>query len=160
MTHNAEVQMVRMETFAKFPYLIAITYEENGHRKVLRLANTDQDVVYGGVTYAGAYFQITPPTRTNSSISDGKITFSTIDQTWIERVRNQQGKMTCEFIACISYDDNNEISGFEEIERIKFTMKNAGWNDKTIQFTLMFDDKMNLVVPCCITSPDNTPALA
>lgn len=160
MTKNANQQMVRLQTFAMFPYLIVIRYvDQNGDSHTERYANLDEDITYENEVYSACYFKVTPPTRDNSSISDGKIEFSTIDQSWIEKVRNAQSRFTCEFISAIKYDDNNQISGFEEIDRTKFTLTKANWNEKTISFTMMFDDRMNLCVPCDTANAYKCPAL-
>lgn len=160
MTKNANQQMVRLQTFAMFPYLIKIEYiNENGQLITERYANTDEDLVYNNETYSACYFKVQPPTRSNSSISDGKIEFSTVDQSWISKVRTAKERITCEFISCIKYDDNNEIVGFEEIDRTKFTLIKANWNEQTISFTMMFDDRQNLCVPCDIANAYKCPAL-
>lgn len=160
MTQTSVQQLARLQTMAMFPYLIKVTYtNESGEQVVERYANTDEDLTYDEEVYSACYFNVQPPTRTSSSVSDGKIEFSTVDQTWIEKVRGAKGKIYCEFISCIKYDDNNDIVGFEEIDRIKFTLTKASWNEKVVSFTMMYDDRMNLCIPCDTANALKNPAL-
>lgn len=160
MTTNSQKQLLRMETYAKFPYLIVVKYKDEddvSHEEYF--VNKDEDVIYQEQTYQACYFQVVPPTKSNSGLSDGRITFSTIDQSWIQRVRSAVGRITIEFIACIDYSAIETSNYIEEIEKTKFTLIKSSWNDTEIQFTMMYDDRMNLVVPSDVCNNINTPAL-
>lgn len=157
LSARAKQEMLRMETFAKFPYLIEVSHEDYG---VMRYANCDQDVTYNGNVYQASCFSINPPDRTNTSISDGTLSFSSVDQEWIMKIRSTQKRAKIKFLACIIYDRQNNIEGIETIEELDFTLTKCSWNDTVIQWTMVFDEDMNLVIPCDVASPLKTPGVA
>lgn len=157
LSAKAKQQIMRMETYAKFPYLIEVTHEDYG---TFRFVNCDKDLVYSGKTYSASFFSINPPDRTNSGITDGTLTISAIDQTWIARIRNTQKRAKVKFIACIVYDEQNQIEGIETIEELDFVLTKCQWNDTAIQWTMVFDEDMDLVIPCDVASPQKTPGIA
>ena len=147
MTNLAKQKMVRMEVQASFPYLIEITYQNAvGTTITERYVNADSDKVFNGNTYTASFFQVKPPSRNSNSISDGQLTLSTIDQSWIVKVREAPKRMKCKFVACILYGEGNTET-IEEIETMTFTLIKASWNESTMSFTMMFDDRMNLMFP-------------
>lgn len=159
MTNSAKRKIVRMETYAMFPYLIKITYDNgNGQMITERYVNSDEDKVYLGETYTASYFSIKPPSRDGSSISDGQLTLSTADQEWIVKVRKAQKRMKCTFVACIDYEENGSET-IEEIETMTFTLIRASWSENTMTFTMMFDDRMNLLFPLDVANELKIPAL-
>ena len=148
LSAKAKSKIVRQEVFAKFPYLVEITLD-NG--LVYRYANCDEDMIYNNNVYEACCFSITPPNRDNSSISDGTLTISAIDQFWIEKIRNSNGRAKIKFIACIDYNDNG-IKKVEEIEQIEFILTNVKWNEVQITWTMMFDEKMTIQIPCDVAT--------
>lgn len=161
MTNIAKQKLLRLETLAKFPYLIDVTYYDAENNKITEhYANCDDDITYNDIVYTASYFQIKPPSRTNTSISDGKLTISAIDQTWIQKIRNCQKRAKIRFLACIVYDDNNSVETIEPIDDVVFTLTKCTWNDTTISWTMLFDDRMNLQVPCDVATIQKVPALA
>ena len=157
LSAKAKQQIMRMETYAKFPYLIEVSHEDYG---TLRFANCDKDIVYNGETYVASFFSVNPPDRTNSGITDGTLTISAIDQVWINRIRNTQKRTKLKFLACIVYDEQNQIEGIETIEELDFVLTKCQWNDTVIQWTMVFDEDMDLVIPCDVASPQKTPGIA
>jgi hypothetical protein len=145
MTHKAEQLIARMETYAKFPYLIEVTHP--AFDTPLYFANSDKDIDYNGETYKAAYFTIDPPDKDNSKIGDGQVTISAVDQFWIEKIRSTQIAAKIKFLAVIVYDDGI-ISGIESIEEMAFTLRAVNWNENTITWNLVFDDTMSIMVPC------------
>ena len=116
------------------------------------------DKMFEGHTFTASYFTVQPPEKTESGVKDATITLSTVDQTWIEKVRNAQERYKIRFVAVIDYDDN----GTEEIEPlddITFFLTNATWQETTIQFTMKFDEGMNIVIPCQKLDQFVAPAL-
>ena len=147
MTNLAKQKMIRMESMAKYPYLIKITYEdEENVLHTERYVNADEEKTFENEIYQPAFFTVQPPSRDNSTISDGKLVLSTVDQTWIAKVRNAPNRMKCQFVACIEYRDDN-TNYIEDIEKITFTLIKASWDESTLSFTMMFDDRLNLLVP-------------
>ena len=161
MTNRTKQKIMRLETLAKFPYLIEVTYYDASGNSILeRYANCDEDITYWGNVYTASFFSIKPPSRTNSSISDGKLTFSAVDQTWIEKIRNCSKRAKIRFIACIMYDNSNNVSTVEAIDDIDFTLTKCTWNDTTIEWTMLFDDRMNLMIPIDVATVQKVPGLA
>lgn len=166
MTNKAKQLAVRMETYAKFPYLIEIKYENaNGNEIIERYANCGEDVEFTDSdgetkTFYSAYFKIKPPSRSNSSISNGTFTYTVVDQTWITKIRQCKKRAKIRFLACIIYDDNNNIQTVEKIDDINFTLTKCSWNEKTVQWVMMFDDRMNLNIPVDTATIRKVPALS
>lgn len=161
MTEAARQRILRLETQAMFPYLIEVTYFDEYDKPVLeRYCNSDSDLIYNGEVYHAAWFNVKPPTHTNTSISDGQLTLSAVDQGWIVKVRQARKRAKCRFVACILYDDDNLVDTIEEIETMTFTLIKANWTETTMSFTMMFDDRMNLSVPLDMANILKVPGLA
>ena len=138
----AKQQMLRMETYAKFPYLLEITTPDGS---VFRYANSDNDISFGGETYEAAFFKLTPPERTSDGIKDATITISVLDQFWIGKIREYQERSRIRFIAVIEYDDGSHA--IEKIDDVSFKLTNASWTETTVQWTMQFDDWMDINFP-------------
>lgn len=150
MTNIAKQRMMHTQTQASFPYLIAL-YLPAGVR---RFVNASNDITYDGELYESAIFSVVPPSRDNSTVSDGRLSFSTVDQSMIAWVRTIDERVRVRFIAVI---DSGEI---EPLDDIMFTIINAQWNDRQVTFDLMLDDKMAVKIPYDIASTRNIPALS
>lgn len=162
MTNRAKQIALKLEMYAKFPYLFEIKYYDKDNNLIIeRYANCDDDIVFNGHTYQSALFSIKPPNRSNSSISDGQLKYSVIDQSMIQKIRNLKKKRAkLRFLACIVYDDENNVSYIEAIDDITFTLTKCNWNETSVSWNMMFDDRMNLQVPCDIATIQKVPALA
>ena len=153
MTAYAKYQMLRMDSQARFPYFVEIRNEDLG---VFRYVNLDEDKVFMGDTYTASWFTVTPPERNESSISNAKITISSVDQEWIQRIRSTQKRSTIRFVAAIDY----EQGGGEVIEPLAdnmFVLTSASWDDLTITWDMVFDENMSIMIPCDIAGPLNVP---
>lgn len=155
MTPVSQQKMVQMETYAEFPYLIEIT-EPNG--TVHRYANSSKDITFEEHLFESTFFTLSPPERTQEGIKDATITISTIDQTWIEKVRNNQERFRIRFIAVITYDENNNPV-VEKIDEINFVLTRANWNQNTLQWTMKYDDWMDINIPITKCTAYVTPAI-
>lgn len=161
----AKQQALRMRTQAMFPYLLEITLQDS---TILRYSNTTTDKTFEGNTYTASYFSVTPPEQTESSISNAKLTISSVDGYWIEKIRKTQytasgKKITARFIASICYTkDGTEY--IEAVEDNMFTLSSAQWGDSTeiagITWDMTFDDNLNILVPCDTASSLNVPGVA
>ncbi len=152
---------MRLNCYAKFPYLIEIKYYNTNDELITeRYANCSQDLTYKGKVYKSAVFSIKPPDRTNSSISDGEFKYSAVDQTMIMKIRELKKRAKIRFIACIMYKDDNSVDFIDPIDDITFTLTKCSWDENTIKWTMMFDDRMNLQVPCDTATIQKVPALA
>lgn len=162
-TEKAQLEMVRMQTRAKFPYLIKITTPDN---QIFRYANSVNNIEFEYETYEASYFKLEPPEQTENGIKDARITISSIDQVWIEKIRKYQDRSLIRFVAVIQRDEQ-EISGIthkvieyvEKLDDITFKLTNATWNETTIQWTMKFDDFMEIKMPCQKLTQFIAPAL-
>ena len=148
--------MLRMETYAKFPYLIEITHETYG---TFRYANCTEDVVYDGNTYSAGYFLIDPPERKDNSIGDAKLSISAIDQEWIYKIRNTQERAHIKFLACIQYDTEMNVDYVEPIDVLEFDLTRASWdNNFMLTWDMTFDEGMAILIPCDKVTSQKVPA--
>lgn len=153
LDNKAQQEILRMETQALFPYLIEVTIGN----EVLRYANTDDNIIFDDNEYIASYFKISPPERTKDSIKDASITISALDGEWIARIRQMNERAKIRFVACIIYDKNERV--IEPIDDITFMLTNASWNDTTIQWTMKFDDLLDIRMPCAKFDENICPAL-
>jgi hypothetical protein len=144
MTPKAEQLIARQQTYAKFPFLIKVSHEEYG---VFRYANSDQNITYDGEVYQAAYFTIDPADRDGDNIGSAQLSISAIDQFWIEKIRSTQITAKITFMAVIIYDDGF-ISGTEAIDEMEFTLRSVSWNEIVITWDMIFDENMDIIVPC------------
>jgi hypothetical protein len=157
MTDKAEQLIARMETYAKFPYLIKITppmFDVS-----LYFSNSDENIDYNGDTYKAAYFTIDPPDKDGSKIGDATLTISAVDQFWIEKIRTTQIAAKIKFLAVIVYNDG-VVSGVEPIEDMDFTLRAVNWNEDTITWSMVFDENMAIRVPCDKATALKCPGVA
>ena len=144
-----------METQAMFPYLIEITTPDE---QVYRYCNCDEDISFEGHTFEASYFKLTPPEITETAIKDATITMSAMDELWIERIRTYHERSKIRFVAMIKYDENNPPYS-EVINDITMILTNATWNTSTIQWTMKFDDWMEINMPVTKINEFTCPAL-
>lgn len=156
---NTAVQnlLVQTDVPASFPFLIEI-WKPSDPTNIERFVNASEDKVFEEHTFTASYFKIQPPEKSDSGIKDASITISTIDQSWIERVRSTNERYKIRFIAVIDYDDNG-TEHIEPLDDIVFTLTNATWQETTIQFSMIFDEGMNIVMPCQKLDQFACPAL-
>lgn len=160
MTNRAELEVRRMEARAKFPYLIHIYNEDYGD---FFYANCDEEIEFENETYVPAWFEFSPPERKESSIGNSSITISALPDeqngSWIEKIRGTQARSTAEVVGVIVYDNDGEME-VEECERYVFTLTNARWNELSITWDMIFDEDMNILIPCGVCSSTVTPGCA
>jgi hypothetical protein len=160
MTNYAKQQMVRMQTHAKFPFLVKIIrYIDDENKEYFRYANAEENITYDNEVYMGSLFVLDPPNEEGSKIGDAQITISSVDQLWIEKIRTTHIPPKIIFIATIVYDDGI-IIGIEKIRQYTFTLRNAQWTDTTISWTMSYDENMRIRVPCDRASSQKVPGLA
>ena len=139
MTNYAKNQIAKMETRAKFPYLIEITSENQKYY----YANCDENVVYDGHTYLASFFKVSLPDKTQNGFSDAKLSISAVDQQWIVRTRQTDERAKVKFVATINYVANSQ-QVVEPIEELEFMISLASWTPSTIEWTMKFDELMEL----------------
>jgi hypothetical protein len=157
MNAKAQQAIARMETYAKFPFLIQIIHATLG---TFRFANSEEDIIYNGEVYKAAYFSIDPPDKDGSKVGDGLLTMSAVDQLWIERIRSTQIAAKIKFIAAIVYEDS-VIAGVEQIlDEMDFTLRSVNWDKITITWVMTFDERMRNIVPCDKATALKCPGVA
>ena len=157
MTNTAQNLLVQNDIPASFPFLIEI-WKPSAPSNIERYVNASEDKTFEEHTFTASYFTIQPPEKTESGVKDATITLSTIDQTWIEKVRTTQERYKIRFVAVIDYDDDGTET-IEPLDDITFTLTNATWAESTIQFTMKFDEGMSINVPCQRLDQFVAPAL-
>lgn len=158
----AKRQMLKMETHAKFPYLIEITHytsKTDTVGTIYRYANSDEDITFEGNVYQASCFSIKKPERKPESISDASITISAIDQQWIYKIRQTQKRAKIRFVAVI-LDPENPNGNIEVIDDIDFDLSKSNWDDSQITWTMEFDTIGDIKVPCEVIDERICPALA
>ena len=146
MNSTVKSMLVRNDIPASFPFLIEV-WKPSEPTEIERYVNALENKVYENHTFTASSFKVQPPERNESGVKDATITISTIDQTWIEKVRTTQERYKIRFLAVIDYDDDGTET-IEPLDDIVFTLTNASWQETTIQFTMKFDDGMEINVPC------------
>ena len=157
----AKQRILRLETYAKFPYLIEITrVNQNDEEEVYRYANSDTPITFEGNVYQSGYFSIEPPEEKAEGITDARLTMSAIDteHNWIGKIRETQKRAKIRFVAVIEYDQNNQ-QNIEVLEDNDFVLTVASWNRNTIQWTMKFDELCDIQIPLVEVTSQVCPAL-
>ena len=157
MTTKAQHQMLTQETQAKFPYLIHISHETLGD---WYYCNASQSITFGGHTYEPCVFSIEQPEETSSSIKSTRLSLSALDSDddWVANIRNSGYKrFSLELVAAILYWDSNGQPVIEEIESNEFILTDASWEDLMVSWSVVFDENMNIQVPCDVAGAANFP---
>jgi hypothetical protein len=143
-------EISRRQTQLKFPYIIKISSDDLGD---FYYANSDQDIYYNGQKYDASVFSVQPPDKDGSRIGNAQITISAVDQEWIQRIRSTQKPAKLHFIATIANGDQV----LEPLEENTFTLRQAGWNEVAITWTMNFDENQSILIPSekctAITTP-------
>ena len=157
----AKVQklLARQRKIARFPYLIRIDHEEDPVFP-LYFVNADEPITYDGNIYNAASFSIEPPSRDGDKIGDATLTISAIDQFWVQKIRAVQKPAKLLFMAVIVYDENNGVEGVEPMEEMSFTLRVARFNEISVTWSMIFDERMAILVPADICNAMNTPGCA
>ena len=156
MNPNIQNLLVQTNVPASFPFLIEV-WKPSDPTNIERYVNASEDKTFENHTFTASSFTIQPPEKTESGVKDATITISTIDQTWIEKVRTANERYMIRFIAVVDYENGSEV--IEPIDDITFSLTNATWQESTLQFTMKFDDGMSVNVPCQKLDQFVAPAL-
>lgn len=160
VSNLAKKNMLRMEAYAKFPYLIEVTTATG---TVYRFANSDEDITFNDdgteKTFSAGWFTIQPPDIQESEIGDGTLTISALDSSWIKVIRTETKRATLRFVACIIYNDTNEIETVEPIEDTEYKLTEADWDETSISWTMVFDENMQINIPCDTGTTQKCPAV-
>lgn len=156
MNNAIQNLLVQNDIPASFPFLIEI-WKPSDPTSIERYVNASEDKEFEEHVFTASSFSVQPPEKTESGVKDATITLSTIDQTWIEKVRTTQERYKIRFVAVIDYEDEEEV--IEPLDDITFSLTNATWAESTIQFTMKFDEGMSINVPCQKLDQFVAPAL-
>lgn len=150
MNERIKKELLKTEGTSSFPYLIHVHNDDLGD---FYYCNYWKDITYEGKVYKASSFQIDPPEKTQSKIGNATFSFSIADQAWIEKIRSTQKRSTIEFVAVIVYENDT----IEPIEDNIFTLTSARWNESTLTWDMIFDENMDILIPCDIMNGLNTP---
>lgn len=153
MTPKAKAELLRMQTQAKFPYLIKIEHEDLG---TFCYANCDETITYDGNDYEPAFFTIERGSRSEGSISNATLSFSAVDQEWIVKIRSTQKRAKLYFVASIVHGTPLQV---EPMEVEEYTLKLANWDELMISWEMIFDESMDLLIPSDIATSSKNPGV-
>lgn len=158
MNATAVKELLRLNSNLKLVTLLAITYTTPSRtEETVYYNNSERNIVYNSKTYEPYDFMITPATYTESSVTDGSLTLSAIDQVWIEKIRNMPTRPYLTMTYLLIYGDKEDK--YDVLEEMTYLLNSANWNDTSIQWSMLYDDKMNLIFPCDKGTVDKIPAL-
>lgn len=150
MNEKLKKELLKNRKTSLYPYLVHINNEDFGDFYFTDYYNS---VTYDEKTYESANFQITPSERTQSGIGNAQFSFSVVDQKWIEKIRNTQKRSTINVISVIIYDDNT----VEPIEENNFVLTSINWDESSAIWDMVFDDRMDILIPCDVINGLNCP---
>jgi hypothetical protein len=156
MTPIVQKILSRHESLAKFPYLIKITHPEYAD---MLYANSTENILFRGDIYNSATFSLQPPDLDGPRVGAASLTISAIDQVWIEKIRMTQVPAQLQFIAVIDYDDTG-IAGIEAVDENSFTLRAAKWDEKSITWDLIFDERQAYIITSIKCTPQVAPGCA
>lgn len=149
--NEAKAEVLKQESTSSYPYLIKIKHIHDNVEEVFRIVKYFENVTLNGEIFTACDFNFTPPEQTQDGIKDANLSVSDIDQVWTERVRDAKpyDKIQVDFVACIIFDTNGNVN-ISEIEEFTFNCKSVEFNGITMNMSLEFDDRMNILIPCDI----------
>lgn len=157
LTNKAKAEILKMETFAKFPYLIEISTASGD---IYRFCNSFNDLTFGGEVYTSALFDIQRPDISETAIGNASINLSGIDSFWIEKIREETKRAKLKFIASIEYTDDNAVDTIEAIEESEFILTLADWDLNSVSWVMVFDEGLNVMIPCDVADSIKCPGCA
>lgn len=142
-------QLLKMSTQVSFPYCISIHYiNQNGAEEVFNYNNSDTNIYKNGVTYSPCLFSVNPSTRTQESIGNATLNLADTDLQWTARIRNTQNRSYCYFYEMAVWTDSAGNRQVEIIDSIKYILTSATWDGGAVQWTMVFDENMDIIIPC------------
>lgn len=144
LTNRGKSKLVGMQSEAFVPYLIEINSPDFG---IFRYTNIDSEVTFEGHAFTPAYFEISPPEKTEGAVGNAKISISAVNQEWIVRIRDGDQQSRLRLIHVLIYEEGGQIK-VESIEDTDFSLTNADWDDASISWDMEYDDVMQVKVPC------------
>lgn len=160
MTPLGKQKLVRSTTNARILNLVEITYKDtNGTLQTKRYTNTEKDITYNNNVFESYNFTVVPSSVNDSSITDGTFTLSVVDRLWTSIARQLSEKPKLHLMIILEYFDSNNVSVYELLDENTYTLSKLSWNDVTLTWTMVYDDKQNVIVPCDIGTVYKIPAL-
>ncbi len=154
---QAKKEILKQNCHANFPYFIEITNGDNG--EVYRYVNMDESQLYLGNVYEAAAFDIKPFEQTQEKISNGTLTLYDASLNLVPIVRESVEPFTIRFTAAVRYESTSSWS-CESIEENQATLGDFSWsNGNEISCTMIFDEDMDISMPCDKFDEVTTPGL-
>lgn len=143
MNTKLKRELLKTERTATFPYLVHIHNDDLGD---FYYVNYYKDITYNGQVYKASCFAIDPPDKTESNIGNATFSFPIVDQVWIEKIRQTQVRSKMEFVGIVIYEDET----IEPMEENNFVLTSASWNESVVTWQMIFDDNLDILIPCDI----------
>jgi hypothetical protein len=148
----AKTALFAQQTGAVLPFLIDIV--SSAPAATFHLVNNTEAVTYGGQEYLPFPFKLDPPDETSEQISNARLTICAVDLSLIEAIRNATGTLTMTAIAVIVDGAN-----VEALVPWTFTMRSISYNAETISADLIYEDRLQNLMPKDAMTPQNFPGL-
>ena len=156
LSNKGKSKLLGMTTEALTPYLIEVTNPDLG---TFRYTNLDSSVEFEGHTFTPAFFELSPPEKTDGQVGNAKITISAVDQEWIVRIRTTRKKSSLRMISCVVYEDAGNVT-VEPVDEIPFALTLVDWDEVSISWDMEFDDVMQINIPCAVADSINMAGCA
>ena len=138
-------QLFRRQTTAAFPIFLEIEHAifPNG---ILRIVNFHTSLTFNGNVYAAAGFEFTPPKQGDKTVGNAQVVISAIDQTVIQKIREMNSRAKATTVASFYIDEGGSVI-IEPMEEWTFTLGKVSWNEISATWEMIFDERMDRVVP-------------
>lgn len=141
-------QILAMDTNAYFPNLVDITYYDNsGNATHYYYNDSDQKLTLGDNTYEPMLMSVQGGKREEAGIGNGSLAISDVDRTWTEKIRNTKNCPLCTHYECAAYKGSSGNIEVEIIEQTDYKLKEASYDGVNMQFSMVFDENMSIVIP-------------
>ena len=152
-------QIFKLTTTAMFPALLKVTYVIDGVTNYLRLVNNTVDMIFGGETYKAFCFEYQPPKQSDSRMGNGSLSLSCIDQEVIEIIRAITDRAHAEIVAAFYFSEDG-TTYFEGIEDWNFELSSVTWDGTVATWQMIYDERMDNIVPTAKMSAQRCPGVA
>ena len=148
ITNKSKNKITKQNVDARFIHLVDVWHEDVGH---FLYTDSDEEIFYDGQTWGKYDIDVVRPEVTSTGVSNGSISISSVDQTWIERIRNLNAvpgneRFKARLIGIMEYEEGNETVQeclFDE----NYMLSDANWDGTTLSWTMIYDDNWAINIP-------------
>ena len=130
---NAKAELLNQQTDLAFFYLIVITHPDI---TTMRFCDNNETITYSGDDYLSWPFKLIPPKKSDSELSNAKLTISNVDRTIIGTLRSIDTPPLVDF-AVVSVTSAGVVT--MEAGWFNCKLSNVTYNAQNITADLRFD---------------------